>query len=125
MINDEKNWITVGGIRSTGLTSSLGLAKHVYELNDKKYIKPKKADKSIKIQNITEFQTRDYETSNYGNIVCHCERVTKREIENALSGETKSGTWGGLKRRTRVTMGRCQGFNCQADVAQICKESRA
>jgi len=125
MINDEKNWITVGGIRSTGLTSSLGLAKHVYELNDKKYTKPKKAKEPIEIQNITEFQTRDYETSDYGKIICHCECVTQREIQNALKSEIGAGTVGGLKRRTRVTMGRCQGFNCQASVAQICEESKS
>jgi glycerol-3-phosphate dehydrogenase len=124
MINDEKNWITVGGIRSTGLTASLGLAKYVFELNDKKYNTEKKEiPNSIKIQNISEFQQRDYQNSNYGKIICHCERVTQREIENALKGETAAGTFGGLKRRTRVTMGRCQGFNCQAAISEICEKS--
>lgn len=124
-INDEKNWITVGGIRSTGLTSSLGLAKYVYELNDRKYEKKKKKASVIKIQNISEFQTRDYQDSDYGKIVCHCECVTQREIENALKGEASAGTIGGLKRRTRVTMGRCQGFNCQAEVSEICEKSQS
>ncbi|HIP30607.1 MAG TPA: FAD/NAD(P)-binding oxidoreductase [Sulfurospirillum arcachonense] len=124
-INDEKNWITVGGIRSTGLTSSLGLAKYVYELNDRKYEKKKKKASVIKIQNISEFQTRDYQDSDYGKIVCHCECVTQREIENALKGEASAGTIGGLKRRTRITMGRCQGFNCQAEVSEICEKSQS
>ena len=124
-INDDKNWITVGGIRSTGLTSSLGLAKYVYELNDIKYEKKKKKASAIMIQNISEFQTRDYQDSDYGKIICHCECVTQREIENALKGETSAGTIGGLKRRTRVTMGRCQGFNCQATLSQICEKSKS
>jgi len=124
-INDEKNWITVGGIRSTGLTASLGLAKYVFELNEKKYKKTKKKDNSIHIQNISEFQTRDYQDSNYEKIVCHCECVTQREIENALKGEVGAGTIGGLKRRTRVTMGRCQGFNCQAAISEICQKSKS
>ena len=28
----DRHWITVGGIRSTGMTASLGIARHVYEL---------------------------------------------------------------------------------------------
>ena len=28
----DRNWLTVGGIRSTGLTAALGLARHVLEL---------------------------------------------------------------------------------------------
>ena len=124
-INDDKNWITVGGIRSTGLTSSLGLAKYVFELNDRKYKKPKKKETQVKIQNISEFQTRAYQKTDYKKIVCHCECVTQKEIENALEGEVGAGTIGGLKRRTRVTMGRCQGFNCQAEISQMCEKSQS
>ena len=29
---DGRNWISVGGIRSTGLTAALGIARHVYRL---------------------------------------------------------------------------------------------
>ncbi len=120
--DEEKNWITIGGIRSTGLTSSLGLAKYVYELYGKEHQKPKQ--KSVKVQNISEFAKRDYLDKDYGKIVCHCECVTQREIQNALKDEIGAGTLGGLKRRTRVTMGRCQGFNCLASIAEICEESK-
>ncbi len=120
--DEEKNWITVGGIRSTGLTSSLGLAKYVYELYGKEHKKPKQA--KIKVQNISEFAKRDYLDKDYGKIVCHCECVTQREIENALKDEVGAGTLGGLKRRTRVTMGRCQGFNCMAAITQMCEENK-
>ncbi len=124
-INDDKNWITVGGIRSTGLTSSLGLAKYVFELNARKYKKPKVKSSPIYIQNISEFKERDYKSSDYKKIICHCECVTQREIENALTSEVGAGTIGGLKRRTRVTMGRCQGFNCQAAISNICEKSKS
>jgi len=124
MINDDKNWITVGGIRSTGLTSSLGLAKHIFELNAKKYDKQEYEEKPIKIPKITEFQTRDYETAGYEKIICHCEHVTDREIKTACQGELSAGTFGGLKRRTRATMGRCQGFNCLSAVSEICESEK-
>ena len=120
-INDEKNWITAGGIRSTGLTSSLGLAKHIFELHDTKYEKSSKADEKVTVPNISEFAPRDHQKEGYGKIVCHCECVTQREIKNACHGEIGAGNVGGLKRRTRAMMGRCQGFNCEAAVTQICK----
>ncbi len=120
--DEKRHWITVGGIRSTGLTSSLGLAKYVYELYGKN--SEKKEFKNIKMQNISEFAKRDYLEKDYGKIICHCECVTQREIENALRDKVSAGTLGGLKRRTRVTMGRCQGFNCLATIAQMCEENK-
>jgi len=45
--------------------------------------------------------------------------VTRREVEAALSGPLPATTLAGIKRRTRATMGRCQGFNCLATLAQI------
>jgi len=122
-INDDKSWITVGGIRSTGLTSALGLAKHVYELNDRKYEKSG-LDKTVTVPNISQFSTRDHQKAGYDRVVCHCEMVTDREIRNACTGDVPAGTIGGLKRRTRAMMGRCQGFNCTAAVSSI-SESEA
>ncbi|NQV44546.1 MAG: (2Fe-2S)-binding protein, partial [Rhodospirillales bacterium] len=52
-------------------------------------------------------------------IVCHCELVTRREIERALTGPLAAASLSGLKRRTRVTMGRCQGFYCSAQLSEI------
>ncbi|MCT7341228.1 hypothetical protein N5K55_12665 [Pseudomonas aeruginosa] len=39
--------------------------------------------------------------------------VTRREILAALEGPLPAGDFGGLKRRTRACMGRCQGFYLQ------------
>ena len=38
------------------------------------------------------------------------------EIEAAFEGPLPAGDLGGLKRRTRCMMGRCQGFYCSAEV---------
>ncbi|MEA1914544.1 MAG: NAD(P)/FAD-dependent oxidoreductase, partial [Campylobacterota bacterium] len=123
-INKEKNWITVGGIRSTGLTSALGLAKYVFSLQEKTFKPTKSNFDNITLANITQLQQRDFQKKGYEKIVCHCEHVTDREIKEACQGEVGAGTMGGLKRRTRATMGRCQGFNCLADVAQICEDQK-
>jgi glycerol-3-phosphate dehydrogenase len=118
----DRNWITVAGIRSTGLTSSLGIALHVNELYAKNFGKPlKKRPTPIftPVPNLTEDRIRPYLKG--GEIICHCELVTRGEIETALTGPLPAGDMGGLKRRTRAMMGRCQGFYCSAQVAAISK----
>ncbi len=118
----EKNWITVGGIRSTGLTSSLGIADYVSQLYDKNFGSlPKKFSEQFwtPVSNLSEGRIRPYMTG--GEIVCHCEHVTRGEIETALEGPLPAGDMGGLKRRTRAMMGRCQGFYCSARIAEITK----
>lgn len=116
----QRNWITVGGIRSTGLTAALGIARHVVNLHDG----PSSRIDSASLQwpslpNLAEHLPRDYQQPGYGEIICHCEMVTRREIEAALSSALPPGDLGGLKRRTRACMGRCQGFYCGARVAEL------
>lgn len=115
------NWITVGGIRSTGLTAALGIALHVAELYRRHFgaLDESNAIQWTPVPNLCEERTRRYEEPRAGEIVCHCERVTRAEIEAALSGPLPAGDLGGLKRRTRCMMGRCQGFYCSARVLQL------
>jgi glycerol-3-phosphate dehydrogenase len=53
----------------------------------------------------------------YGHIVCFCERVTEGEVRDALASAVPATDLGGLRRRTRATNGRCQGFFCGAAMA--------
>jgi NADPH-dependent 2,4-dienoyl-CoA reductase/sulfur reductase-like enzyme len=50
----------------------------------------------------------------YAEIVCHCERVSRAELQDALSAPVPAPNLDGLRRRTRAMQGRCQGFNCHA-----------
>ena len=118
----DRNWITLGGIRSTGLTSALGLAQHVYTLlQDQGAEFTAVANPVIpRVPNLAEHLPRDCETPGYGEIVCHCEMVTQREIKAVLEDDLMpAGSLSGLKRRTRATMGRCQGFYCSARLAEL------
>lgn len=120
-VHADRNWITVGGIRSTGLTASLGIARHVHKLYEEIGHRHTAVTNPItpRIPNIAEHMPRDWQSPGYGEIVCHCELVTRREIEAALSGPLPAGDLGGLKRRTRCGMGRCQGFYCNAQIAAL------
>ena len=56
---------------------------------------------------------------NYGDIVCNCEKVTKGEILEVLNRTPFKLTTDGIKRRLRVTMGRCQGSFCYPRLVKI------
>jgi glycerol-3-phosphate dehydrogenase len=120
----DQNWITVAGIRSTGLTGSLGIAQHVAKLYAKNFGKlPKKPPAPIftPVPTLAEHSIRPYMKG--GEIICHCEWVTRGEIEAACSGPLPAGDLGGVKRRSRAMMGRCQGFYCGAEVTALFKEA--
>lgn len=117
----ENNYISVGGIRSTGLSAALGIAKRVYAEyanSNHPHVPPDKI-KWPTVGPIAESETRDWQLPGNEGIVCHCERVTRREIKTALAGKMPAASLNGLKRRTRVTMGRCQGFYCSAQLSAL------
>ncbi|MGD9478440.1 NAD(P)/FAD-dependent oxidoreductase [Shinella sp. G-2] len=119
----EHNAITLGGIRSTGLSSALGLAQHALKLHGGagRGEFTARATPKVCMPNLAESRPRDWQAANHGDIVCHCEMVTRREIEATLSSPLPPGDFGGLRRRTRAGMGRCQGFYCNARLAEISK----
>ena len=61
--------------------------------------------------------------SEYGRIVCFCERVSRGEVRDALGSPIPPVDADGLRRRTRALMGRCQGFFCGAEIAAELSET--
>jgi glycerol-3-phosphate dehydrogenase len=119
---DRKDrWITVAGVRSTGLTATLGIAAHVMRLVAEHFmpLEPLNDPVTPRAPNISEHLPRDHQRPGRGALACLCEMVTEDEIAAALSGPLPAGDLGGLKRRTRALMGRCQGFNCLARVCAL------
>lgn len=116
-----RNWITVGGIRSTGLSGALGIARHVYGLYEEMGHShaPVQNPVTPKANMLAQDGPRDWTQPDHGEIVCQCEMVTRREIEAALDGPLGARSLAGLKRQTRATMGRCQGFYCTARLAEL------
>ena len=119
----DRRWITVGGIRSTGLTSSLGIAKYVLRLYEEEFglLAPLKLIKWTRVPNLAEHLPRPFQQPDAKEMVCFCEMVTRNEIEDTFSSFLPPGDMGGLKRRTRCSMGRCQGFYCGHKVASLAK----
>ena len=119
----QANWITAAGIRSTGLTGALGIARHAAALYERHFGRLEDAPSPARISmpNLAEHLPRPCMKPGYGEMVCHCELVTQKEIEQALVGPLPATDVGGLKRRTRAMMGRCQGFYCSARIAALAK----
>ncbi|MGB8944335.1 MAG: FAD-dependent oxidoreductase [Streptomyces sp.] len=127
----QERYITVGGIRSTGLTASMAIAEYVVGLlaeaagPDLDLTVPGNLD-PVSMPNLGEAYPRPYQRADliatdpaYGSIVCHCERVTRGEIRDALISTVPPGSLDGLRRRTRARGGRCQGFYCGAAVREL------
>ncbi len=124
-LHAEQRYVCVGGIRSTGISASLGIAEYVANSlkEGRVELKCKPEFKMIKMPNIGEAFTRPYQNaeqisqnSDYGKIVCHCERVTVGELNDATNSYIPPTTLDALRRRTRAMQGRCQGFNCHASL---------
>jgi glycerol-3-phosphate dehydrogenase len=113
-----EDYVCVGGIRSTGLSAALGIAAHVLRETPGDWV-PLADPLWPDMPSLTDCAPRDWQKPGHDGMLCHCELVTRREVEAALTGPLAAGSMGGLKRRTRVTMGRCQGFYCSAELARI------
>jgi glycerol-3-phosphate dehydrogenase len=122
-----------GGIRSTGLTASLGIAEYVADqlAGAGLALKERPPTRPPVMPCIGQAGVRPYQDAAriaadpaYGEIVCHCERVTRGEIRDALASVLPPADVDGLRRRTRAVNGRCQGFFCGAAVARLLGNAR-
>lgn len=125
----EQRYVLVGGIRSTGLTSSMAVAEHVVGLLAEAglALQPRTdLPEPVRMPNLGEASPRPYQDGAriaadpaYGSIVCFCERVTTGEIRDTFASTIPPAGLDGLRRRTRVMNGRCQGFYCGAQVDRL------
>ncbi|MBM3572319.1 MAG: FAD-dependent oxidoreductase, partial [Alphaproteobacteria bacterium] len=124
----DQRWITVGGIRSTGLSGALGIAEYVAALAFDGLVRAaRKAEtKPVRVPCLLEGSPRPWadparlgHDPAYGEIICHCEGVTAGELRDALVTPLPPRSLKTLKRRTRAMFGRCQGFFCGARVTAM------
>ena len=133
-LEPTQRYLLLGGIRSTGLTASLAIAEYAAQLLSEAGLEmsPRSDLPSPPhMPNIGEAYPRPYERddliaadSEYGHIVCFCERVTQGEIRDAFASPIPPVDLDGLRRRTRAQMGRCQGFYCGAHIEQLLESGR-
>ncbi len=128
-VDATRRYACAAGIRSTGLSASLGIAEYLTEAMDAAGLPLRPRNGSVAppaMPYIGQAGTRPYQDADmiaadpeYGRIVCHCERVTRGEIRDALASTVPPADLDGLRRRTRAQNGRCQGFYCAATVSEL------
>ena len=119
-----KGFIQAAGIQSPGLTAAPAIADMVAELLSDSGLSliPKDGynpyrepiiEKDKKMRPLPEVERLISLPSGEERIVCRCEQVTEGTILSALRRGIPVNTVDGIKRRTRASMGFCQGDFCR------------
>ena len=123
-------FIDVAGIESPGLTSAPAIAEYVAELLMKSLPAKMRKDFRAERKGIQSLERATIEERNqlimdnpaYANVICRCETVSEAEILEAIRRPVGAVTLDGIKRRTRASMGRCQGGFCTPKLMKILSE---
>lgn len=127
---EAPNMINLIGIESPGLTAAYPIAKKVVSMIDQKERLSHNHDFDPFRRGILRFEEQDDETkkelveenSDYGEVICRCEQVTKKEILEAIDNPLGARSLISIKYRSRAMMGRCQGGYCQTRILELLKE---
>jgi glycerol-3-phosphate dehydrogenase len=116
--DEARGFVNICGIESPGFASAPAIALKVIEML-------KEADGTFKEKSswnpvrkpfphfhmMTHEQKARLIKSNpaYGRIICRCEEITEGEVFDAIHSPVPAKTYDGIKRRTWLGTGRCQG----------------
>ncbi len=138
VIQEEENChglINLIGIESPGLTASQPIARYVRDIaigifqrlgiaaEERKDFNPVRTGPvRFAEQDETRRQALIAEHPDYGEVICRCETVTKKEIREAIENPLGARSLISIKYRSRAMMGRCQGGYCMQRILQILTE---
>ncbi len=121
-------FVNVAAIESPGLSSSPAIAEYVADmLRGAGLAVLPKADFNPTRRPMHYFRELDVDGKNeiikehpeYAHVICRCETVTEGEILEAIRTNPRPSDVDGVKRRTRATMGRCQGGFCTPYIIEL------
>lgn len=129
IINSPKeNFFNVAGIESPGLSSAPAIAEYTVELLKSKGALLERNESFSGVRRPSHyFKELSREEKNeiikerpeYAHVICRCETVTEGEILDAIRANPRPTDIDGVKRRTRATMGRCQGGFCTPYIIEL------
>ena len=119
--------INLIGIESPGFTASAPIArmvrdiiaKHV-DLKEKKDFNPyRKGHVRFRDLSIEEQKKLIESDPEYGEIICRCQNVSKREIRDAIENRFGARSISSIKYRAWATTGRCNGGYCLSKIVDM------
>lgn len=128
IINISDGFVNAAGIESPGLSSAPAIAEYVRELIENSGIpltrkssviegrRPMHYFREASVDEKNEIIKSD---STFAHVICRCETVTEGEILEAIRTNPKPRDVDGVKRRTRASMGRCQGGFCTPYIVEL------
>ena len=120
----HERFLNVAGIESPGLSASPAIAEYVITLLMKRLPRqdfivrgdytPNYMSMAWLFHEMTDEEKCAVIAKNsaFANMICRCEEITEGEIVCAIHRDPKPHDIDGIKRRTRASMGRCQGGFC-------------
>ena len=128
-MSPARGFIQVAGIQSPGLTSSPAIAEQVVEiLRDDGLALTSKADyqprrkPNLQVAEMKSMQDAARLASlpaGPERLICRCEQVSEKMITDCLHRGIPVMTIDGVKRRTRASMGICQGNFCKPRIKEL------
>ena len=123
-----ERFVNCAGIESPGLSSAPAIAPYVVDILREQGLELKgKADFNPVRRPAHYFRELSIDEKNeiikehpeYAHVICRCETVTEGEILEAIRTNPKPRDLDGVKRRTRASMGRCQGGFCTPYIVEM------
>ena len=124
IIKEKDGFVTLAGIESPGLSASPAIAEYVAAIigfeNKREDFNPHRS-KAHFFKTLCDEEKSEVILKNplYAKIVCRCEEISEGEIVDAIRSNPPALTVDAVKRRTRATMGRCQGGFCLPHIVEI------
>ncbi|MBR0456150.1 MAG: NAD(P)/FAD-dependent oxidoreductase [Firmicutes bacterium] len=119
--------INLIGIESPGLTASMPIARKVCSIIGERMPLEEKTDfvaerkGPVRFRDLSEEEQAKLirEDSEFGEIICRCQKVTKREIRNAIENPFGARSISAIKYRAWATTGRCNGGYCLTRIVDM------
>ena len=124
----KEGFINCAGIESPGLTSAPAIAVYVADMlkeagveleANTKFNGTRRPSHYFRELSIDEKNEIIKNNPDYAHVICRCETVTAGEIIEAIRTNPRPTDIDGIKRRTRASMGRCQGGFCTPYMVEI------
>ena len=127
----REGFLNLAGIESPGLSSAPAIAEYAIELlREAGFEAAPRADFVAERCPAHFFSSLSVEEKNalikerpeYAHVICRCETITEGEILDAIRTNPRPTDVDGVKRRTRASMGRCQGGFCSPYIVELLAE---